>query len=169
MSGYAGYEPERTHEPSGEFRFGQKDGRRASALREKNISKQQELEFVNRLAYVRVYGNRGVIEAAANLCLYAGLDLNDPVLREGVLNKKNCYQVEAYERSMKLLDEARRRKERGDYTGYTAIAAVVGYFPPETSDFVITTLDPNYDNAHPFIETASCEEIRIYQRPGNGG
>ena len=167
MSGYASEEPERKHIKSGDLQFGQKDGKRAAELRQRTVSGNEELKRVNRLARLRV--EAGSIEAAANLCLYAGLDLNDRLLREGIVNGRKLAPIAVAELSMDLLDEARARRDSGDYAGYTAIAGVLGYHPPETSDAIITTLNPNYDTENPFVETRTAEEIRLTERTGNGG
>lgn len=69
------------------------------------------------------------IEAAANLALYAQLDLNDTVLREGLINHRDIEGVEDVRTD--LIARAKKLHELEDYCGYTAVAAIAGYYPPE--------------------------------------
>lgn len=165
MSGYASEEPIYSHQSPGELEYSYQDGIDAAQLRSGGAGIDQELKLVERLAKLRVEGNS--VEATANLCLYAKLNLNDEVLREGIVNGRGG--IEATILSFKLLDKARQIRDSGDHVGYTALAAIVGYYPPETSDSVITTLDPDYDINNNFLEKATFEEIRTTERPGNGG
>lgn len=132
MSGYSG-EPEKmlpNWRPCPDNTFGHKDSFITRKLHEDKIndptSKRRAVERLADLA-----ANEHSVEAAANLALFMGLDLNDYVLREGIINRIN--EVDgAQELQDQLKERAKKCEESGDIIGFTALAAIVGYYPPET-------------------------------------
>ena len=131
MSGYIG-EPDKMASnwtPSSSTEFGHKDSFITRKLKRDEIkdptSKRRAVERLADLA-----ANHNSVEAAANLALYVGLDLNDYVIREGIINGiKDVEGVDQCREQLKV--EALILHDQGDILGFTAIAAIVGYFPPE--------------------------------------
>lgn len=135
MSGYSG-EPKKmqsTWVPAPTSEFGHNDAFITRKLHNDEIcdptSKKRAVERLAELAAVH-----GSVEAAANLALYMGLDLdNDVILREGILNgRKSINGVD--ERRNELIEQAKKCRDSENILGYTALAGIAGYFPPEQID-----------------------------------
>lgn len=131
MSGYNG-EPDKMASnwaPRSSTEFSHKDSFITRKLKKNEIkdptSKRRALERLADLA-----ANHNSVEAAANLALYMGLDLNDYVLREGIINGiKDVDGADVCRDQLKI--EAITHYDQGDVLGFTALAAIIGYFPPE--------------------------------------
>lgn len=129
MSGYAG-EPEKMESqwlPMSEEEFGRNEAFLSRKLIDGDISDPTSIRrAVERLAHLSSLGS---VEAAANLALYMGYDLNDEELREGIVNRNS--RVDGTELRAHCCLEAIEMLDNGDVIGATALAGILGVFPPE--------------------------------------
>ncbi len=160
MSNYAGAEPEYIHQHPGDLDFQRSDGEASRKLMGGMASASKELETVSRLAELSVEGS---VQARADLAVLMRLDLNFDVFREGVVNRRgstirngvvrsrsNISSVDSNECKLELVEDARTARELGDTVSWIAYAALAGFYPPEKSDVIRRSIDPDYDSKHDF-------------------